>query len=153
MVSASSRSGAFRHSSLSEGSAARYSGTSAEACRYTCDIMICFGQPLQIPVVLLEADGQVVEQFRMGGLRALRSEIVHGADDAFAEVPLPNAIHEDARRPADSRGETIHLARVRRRFGAVPFRMLGGSGNSKRLLADCRGPRAVPAAPRRPGAR
>ncbi len=44
-----------------------------------------------------EARREIVEQFRMSWNRALTSEVVDAAYDAFAEMELPDAIHEDSR--------------------------------------------------------
>ena len=89
-------------------------------------------EPLQIPVVFLEADGQIVEQFRMGGFRSLRAEIVHGANDAFAEMPLPDAVDEDA---GDKRILAGHhpVGQDQAAVGAVPFRMFFGVGKAQRI--------------------
>ena len=45
-----------------------------------------------------EFEGQPIEQIRMRRQRPLDAEIVFGLDKALAEVLLPDAIHDDARR-------------------------------------------------------
>ena len=52
---------------------------------------------LDAPAVLDEVAGQPVEQFGMRGALAHLAEIVGRADDAFAEMMLPDAIDHHAR--------------------------------------------------------
>ena len=44
-----------------------------------------------------ELDGEVVEKLRVGGRIADLAEVIRRVDDAGAEVPLPDAVDEDAR--------------------------------------------------------
>ena len=45
-----------------------------------------------------EVARQPVQQFRMRGLAAARAKVARRPDDATTEVPVPDAVHEDARR-------------------------------------------------------
>jgi len=56
-----------------------------------------FRQPFEIPIVLLERHGQIVEQLRIGRLLSLRAKVIDGAYNALSEMSLPHAIHEYAR--------------------------------------------------------
>ena len=52
---------------------------------------------LHAPAIAHEFRGQPIQQLRVGGRRALRSEIFAGLHNAAAEQLLPVAIHRDAR--------------------------------------------------------
>ena len=54
-------------------------------------------QPFERPAIGHEARGQIVEQFGMRGLFALNAEIAGGGDQRLAEMPAPDAVHDDAR--------------------------------------------------------
>ena len=53
-------------------------------------------QRLQRPAVVHELDREGVEQFRVRGQFAGRSEVVDGADQACAKEPVPGAVDNDA---------------------------------------------------------
>ena len=53
---------------------------------------------LDRPAAFDEAARQVVEELGVRRGIARRSEVVHGPDESGAEEPVPDAIHEDARR-------------------------------------------------------
>src|ERR1700722_1299879 len=55
-------------------------------------------QRLDRPTGADELFRQPVQQFRMRGTLAEFAEVVRRANDPFSEMPLPNAIHQDARR-------------------------------------------------------
>ena len=57
----------------------------------------CFGKLLQAPAILLELGCEPIENFGVRGAVALRAEVFRGADDAYAEQLLPDAVHFDAR--------------------------------------------------------
>src|SRR5262249_40626313 len=52
---------------------------------------------LELPTVLDEFASEVVEQFGMRGRFALRAEVVRRADEALAEVVLPESVHDHTR--------------------------------------------------------
>ncbi len=49
-----------------------------------------------IPAGLDECEGEVIEQFRVGGRGALVSEVIEGGGEALAEEEVPEAIDHDA---------------------------------------------------------
>ena len=51
---------------------------------------------LQVPVILLEFHGEPVEELRVGRLLTLKTKILGGPYDPFAEDPLPDSVDEDA---------------------------------------------------------
>ncbi len=50
---------------------------------------------LDVPTRPDELDGQPVQQFRVGRRRALGAEVLHRADDAVAELLVPEAVDVD----------------------------------------------------------
>ena len=44
-----------------------------------------------------EAGSQIGEEFGMGGLLALHAEVAGGGGEGATEMPVPNAIDDDAR--------------------------------------------------------
>ena len=53
-------------------------------------------QPFQTPPILHEANGEPIEQLRMGGAFALRAEIFGGLHQTGSEEALPFAIDRHA---------------------------------------------------------
>ncbi len=73
-------------------------------------------QPLDVPAVLAELDGQPVEQLGMRGQLAGHAQVARGFDQARAEHFLPEAIDGDARgqrmiRPQQPLGKAQAVAR------------------------------------------
>src|SRR5438067_9039138 len=69
----------------------------------------------EAPAVLDEFDGEPVQQLRMGRTLAARPEVVRRADEALTEVPLPDAIDDDAcRERVLRRGDPVGKCRAPR---------------------------------------
>ena len=52
---------------------------------------------LHAPTVFNKRGGEIIKQLRVGGPVAHHAEIAGGADDAAAEMMLPDPVHHDAR--------------------------------------------------------
>ena len=78
-------------------------------------------QVLQAPAVLHELDREPVEQFRVRGPFAADAEVVGRAHQALAEVPLPDAVDDDAgRERVVRRGDPLGQGRAPLLGGNVP---------------------------------
>src|SRR5208283_6163240 len=55
-------------------------------------------QAFDAPAVLHEIIGEIIEEFLIARLVAGLAEVADGRDDALAEILVPDAIDEDARR-------------------------------------------------------
>ena len=64
-------------------------------------------QPLQRLAICNEASSQIVEQFRMSGLVPLNSEIAFSSHQRLAEMPTPDAVHNDPRRQSTAFCEDV----------------------------------------------
>ena len=102
-------------------------------------------QVLQAPTVLHEIAGEPVEQLRVGRRFSLATKVVGRADQSLAEVPSPDAVHENAsrkrvvgcRQPACQRrpspfGGTAAKAALRRMAGTAGDTASRGLLNSPR---------------------
>jgi hypothetical protein len=97
---------------------------------------------LQAPAFGDEAGGEPVEQFGMRGACADEAEVARRADEAGAEVVMPETVHGDAggerlgftREPFRKRSAALRLGRVGGKLETTEHRKSTGADGIARLL-------------------